>query len=113
MYNSKHPWTWDEIFPYVQHYYNRALHILTGDNPFEVGLGFQPLCLVDVALDFATTQEELSHVQSEADKSTNFTKHIHHIYQQVHDILEKANAKYKECHDQHQMPHKFQVHDKV
>jgi hypothetical protein len=26
MYNSKHPHTWDEIFSYVQHKYNRALH---------------------------------------------------------------------------------------
>ena len=26
MYNSKHPRTWDESLPYVQHNYNRALH---------------------------------------------------------------------------------------
>ena len=37
MYNSKHPRTWDESFPYVQHSYNQALHSLTGHNPFQVG----------------------------------------------------------------------------
>ena len=26
MYNSKHPRTWDESLPYIQHSYNRALH---------------------------------------------------------------------------------------
>eukprot|EP00253_Pinus_taeda_P033938 PITA_33938 len=37
MYNSKHPHTWDESLPYVQHNYNRALHSSTGHNPFQVG----------------------------------------------------------------------------
>jgi hypothetical protein len=26
MYNSKNPFTWDEILPYVQHIYNQALN---------------------------------------------------------------------------------------
>jgi hypothetical protein len=43
MYNSKNLCTWDEILPYVQHSYNRDIHISTGHNPFQVGLGFQPL----------------------------------------------------------------------
>jgi hypothetical protein len=38
---------------------------------------------------------------------------IQHIHQQVHEILQKANAKYKQCHDQHRVPHQFQVGDKV
>jgi len=50
IYNSKHPHTWDESIPCVQHIYNRALHISTGYNPFQVGLGFQPLCPIDVAI---------------------------------------------------------------
>ena len=29
MYNYKNPHTWDEILPYVQHSYNRALHSST------------------------------------------------------------------------------------
>jgi hypothetical protein len=33
--------------------------------------------------------------------------------QQVHDILQKANAKYKQCHDQHRVSHQLQVGDKV
>ena len=40
MYNSKHPRTWDEILPYVQHSYNQALHSSTIHIPFQVGLGF-------------------------------------------------------------------------
>jgi hypothetical protein len=59
MYNSKHPHTWDEILPYVQHNYNRALHSSTDHNPFQVGLGFQPLGPIDVALPLASTQENL------------------------------------------------------
>eukprot|EP00253_Pinus_taeda_P030958 PITA_30958 len=85
MYNSKHPRTWDESLPYVQHSYNRALHSSTGHSPF----------------------------QSETDKATSFIERIQHIRQQVHDILEKSNAKYKQRHDQHRVPHKFQVGDKV
>jgi hypothetical protein len=37
MYNSKHPHTWDESLPYVQHSYNRALHSSIGHNPFKWG----------------------------------------------------------------------------
>jgi hypothetical protein len=113
MYNSKHPRTWDESLPYVQHNYNRALHSSTGHSPFQVGLGFQPLGPIDVALPLATTQTNSSHVQSEADKATRFIERIQHIRQQVHEILQKANAKYKQRHDQHRVPHKFQVGDKV
>ena len=62
---------------------------------------------------FAATQADSAHVQSEADKENNFIEHIQHIRQQVHDILDKANAKYKHRHDQHRVPHNFQVGDKV
>jgi hypothetical protein len=96
MYNSKHPCTWDESLPYVQHSYNRALHSSTSHNPFQVGLGFQPLCPIDVAMPFAATRADSTHVQSEADKENNFIECIQHIHQQVHDILDRANAKYKQ-----------------
>jgi hypothetical protein len=56
MYNSKNPHTWDESLPYVQHIYNRDLHSSIDDRPFQVGLGFQPLGPIDVALPLATTQ---------------------------------------------------------
>jgi hypothetical protein len=95
MYNSKHPRTWDESLPYVQHSYNRALHISTGQSPFQVGLGFQPLGPIDVALPLSITQTKSSHVQSKTDKTTRFIERIHHIRQHVKDILEKSNAKYK------------------
>ena len=113
MYNSKHPCTWDESLPYVQHSYNRALHSSIGHSPFQVGLGFQPLCPIDVAMPFAASQADSAHVQSEVDKASSFIERIQHIRQQVHDIFDRANAKYKQCHDQHQVPHNFQVCDKV
>jgi hypothetical protein len=62
---------------------------------------------------FVATQEDSAHVQSEEDKENNFIEHIQHIYQQVHHILDRANAKYKKRHDQHRVPHNFQVGDKV
>jgi hypothetical protein len=46
-------------------------------------------------------------------RQTSFIEHIQHICQQVHDILDRANAKYKQRHDQHRVPHNFQVGDKV
>jgi hypothetical protein len=113
MYNSKHPRTWDESLPYVQHIYNRAIHSSTDHNPFQVGLGFQPLGPMDVALPLMTTQEDSSHAPTRADKATWFIERIQHIRQQVQDILQKSNAKYKQCHDQHRVPHQFQVGDKV
>jgi hypothetical protein len=70
MYNSKHPRTWDESLPYVQHSYNRALHSSTGHNPFQVGLGFQPLGPIDVALPLAVTSTDSSPAPTEADKAT-------------------------------------------
>ena len=55
IYNSKHPRTWDESLPYVQHNYNRGFHNSTGHNPFQAGLGFHILCPIDVAIPFSTT----------------------------------------------------------
>jgi hypothetical protein len=107
MYNSKHPCTWDESLPYVQHSYNRALHSSTDHNPFQVGLGFQPLGPIDVALPLAVTSTDSSPAPTEADKATRFIERIQHIRQQVQDILQKSNDKYKQRHDQHRVPHKF------
>ena len=71
-YNSKHPRTWDESHPYVRHNYNRAL---------QVGLGFQPLCPIDVAMPFAATQADSAHIQSEVSKENSFIERIQHIRQ--------------------------------
>jgi hypothetical protein len=113
MYNSKHPHTWDESLPYVQHSYNRALHSSTRHSPFQVGLGFQPLGPIDVALPLAVTSIDSSPAPTEDNKATRLIERIQHIYQQVQDILHNSNDKYKQCHDQHRLPHKFQVGDKV
>ena len=62
---------------------------------------------------FAATQVDSAHEQCKADKANKYIKRIQHIRQQVHDILDRANAKYKQRHDQHRVPHNFQVGDKV
>jgi len=81
MYNSMHPCTWDESLPYVQHNYNRALHISTSHSPFQVGLGFQPLGPIYVALPLATRLTNSSHLHYEVDKATRFIEWIQHIRQ--------------------------------
>jgi hypothetical protein len=78
-----------------------------------VGLGFQPLGPIDVALPLAFTSAESSPIPTEANKATWFIERIQHICQQVQDILQTSNDKYKQCHDQHRVPHKFHVRDKV
>jgi len=60
-----------------------------------------------VAISFAASQPNLAHVHSEANKANNFIEHIQHICEEVHDILNITNAKYKQFHDQHRVPHKF------
>jgi hypothetical protein len=81
MYNSKNPHTWDEILPYVQHSYNRALHSSTNHNPLQVGLGFQPLGPIDVTLPLTVTSTDSSPTPSEAEKATRFIEWIQHIRQ--------------------------------
>jgi hypothetical protein len=81
MYNSKHLRTWDESLPYVQNNYNVDLHSSTKHSPFQVGLGFQPLGPIDVALPLATTHATSSHVHSMAKKDIGFIEQIQHIRQ--------------------------------
>ena len=81
MYKSKNICRWDESLSYVQHNYNMALHSSNDHRPFQVGLGFQPIGPIDVALPLATTQTKSSHVQSEADKATRFIERIQNIHQ--------------------------------
>jgi hypothetical protein len=78
-----------------------------------VGLGFQPLGPIDVALPLAVTSTDSYPAPTEAEKATQFIEWIQHIFQQVQDILQKSNDKYKQRHDQHRVSHKFQVGDKV
>lgn len=81
MYNYKNPRTWDASLHYVKHSCNIHLHSSMGQNTFQVGLGFQPLCLINVAMPHVITQEESTHVQYEVDKATNFIEHIQYIGQ--------------------------------
>jgi hypothetical protein len=71
------------------------------------------LSSIDVAVPLAVTLTDSSPAPAKADKATWFIEWIQHIHQQVQDILQKSNDKYKQRHDQHQIPHKFQTSDKV
>jgi hypothetical protein len=68
---------------------------------------------MDVALPLVATSNDSSPAPIETDKATQFIERIHHILQHVQYILKNSNAKYKKRHDQHRVPHKFQVGDKV
>jgi hypothetical protein len=113
VYNYNHPCTWDESLSYVQHSYNMALHSSTDHSPFQVGLGFQPLGPINVSLPPTTAQTDSSPDHSMIEKATKFIESIQHIHQQVQEILQKSNAKYKQPHDQHRVPQRFQVGEKV
>ena len=110
MYNLQ---TWDEIIPYVQQSHNKTLQNSISHNPFQVWPGFHPLAPTDVALPIPSKHEESLDSHDEVDKVTKIIERIHHIQQQVHDILQKSNVKYKYHHDQHQSPHKFKVGNQV
>jgi hypothetical protein len=71
MYNYKNPCTWDESLLYVQHRYNQALHSSTDHSPLQVGLGFQPLGPMDVALPLVVTSIKSSPAPTEAEKATS------------------------------------------
>jgi len=107
MYNSKHPCTWDEIIPYIQHIYNKYLHNSIGHIPFYMCLEFQPLAPMDVDLPITIAHEESFHDEKKVDRVAKFVECIQHIQQQVHDIFHISNDEYKQRHDQHRVPHKF------
>ena len=50
IYNSSHPNTWDDSFPYIEHNYNRAMHCSIGVSPFEACMGFLPRSPIDLQL---------------------------------------------------------------
>jgi hypothetical protein len=78
-----------------------------------VGLGFQPLGPIDVSLPLMVTSTDSSPTPTEAEKATWFIELIQNIHQHVQYILQNSNDKYNQCHDQHRVPHKSQVGDKV
>ena len=54
---------------------------------------------IDVAMPFAATQADSAHIHYEVSKANNFIERNQHIHQQVHDIFDRSNAKYKQRHD--------------
>ena len=77
MYHSKHPYTWDESLPYVQHSYNREIHISTNHKPFEVCLKYQPLATINVLIPLMQPNL-VPYLDKENDKAINLIGKIHH-----------------------------------
>jgi hypothetical protein len=114
MYNSKHPCTWDEILPYVQHSYNRSLHNSIGHNPFQVCLGFQPLAPIDVALPIATAHRKSPPMlRPRLIGKPNLLSTSNTSNNKFMILCRNPMPSTSKCHDQHRVPHKFQVGDKV
>ena len=66
-----------------------------------------------MAIPFVATEEDSSHVLSKARRANKFIECVRHIHQQVDEILDLLNAKYKQQHDQNWVAQMFQVGDKV
>jgi hypothetical protein len=79
----------------VKQIYNIYLHRFICYNPFEVCFGFQPLTPIDIDLNVASSPIESSHTQIKENHVTRLVEQIQPLQQQVHDILQQANAKYK------------------
>ena len=78
MYHPKHPHTWDESLPYVQHIYNMEIHSSTNHNPFEVCLGYQPLALINVSIPVMKLNMA-PYLDKEKNKAIKFIDKIHHL----------------------------------
>ena len=111
-YNRKHPKTWDESLPYIQHCYNRAIHSSSNKSPFETCLGFLPQTPFDIS--FAKSTEDKSMAQGdERQKSIKFMEQIQQVQRQVEEQLQRAQQRYKERHDRHRTVHDFKEGDMI
>ena len=108
-YCNKHPKLWDEHLCYVQHAYNRPKHSSRQRSPFETCFGFTPRS----PLDFVFGKDVTVDGHNDVDKVAKSIEQIQEIHQEIHEQLEKIQAKYKVRHDKLQMEHSFQVGDQV
>jgi hypothetical protein len=76
-------------------------------------LGFQPLGPMDVALPLAATQEDSLHAPTKADKATWFIEQDPTHPNRFRIFYRSPIPSTSKCHDQHRVPHQFQVGDKV
>ena len=72
----------------MQHSYNYALHTTTGNNLFEVYLGYQPLTPIDVALTILESSSQLNS-EKEADRVENIFKKIFKVNSSFQKSLDK------------------------
>jgi hypothetical protein len=75
-YYNKHPKSWDEYIPYVQHAYNRALHSSTKSSPFETCFGYLP----KVPLDLLYGRDVDVNEEGTKDRARKFIQRIQEIH---------------------------------
>lgn len=97
---------WDESLSYVQHAYNRTLHSLTNNSPFETCFGYLPKS----PMDFMFREDEEVDGHRKDNRVLKFIENIQKIHV-VREQLEKSQAKYKGRHDKHRVDHHFQIKD--
>jgi hypothetical protein len=73
-YNQKHPNTWDENLIYIQHSYNRVVHISTNKSPFETCFGHLPPSPLDVV--YGQQEGVMEDIMGDALKQKNLLKRL-------------------------------------
>lgn len=99
-FNSKHPKTWNESFPYLLFSFNQTIHGSTLKSPFKICLGYLPHNTFDLA--FAVESETRSgKTKEKVEKARSFQEQISKIYNAIKVWSKKSQVKYKARPDKH------------
>lgn len=86
--------------------------VLQGIVHLRFSLGINHWHLWDITIPILQSDCALN-VDKETYKADKFIDKIRHLQQEVHEIFEQSNKKYKDIHDQPRNPHHFHIGDKV
>ena len=92
--------SWEDLLPYVEFAYNRAIHSTTHTSPFEIVYGFNPLTTIDL---IPLPLNKL--VSVDGSSKADLVKKLH---KQVKERIEKQNAKVAERVNKGRIPMVFQ-----
>ncbi|GKA80923.1 RNA-directed DNA polymerase [Tanacetum coccineum] len=85
---GENPRQWDLVLPQVEFAYNRSHSRTTGNTPFEVVNGVNPITPLDL-----TPLTSHKHVSSAGE---DYARQIQQLHEQVREHIEKHNTKYKD-----------------
>jgi hypothetical protein len=85
---------------------NHTLHSSTNKSPSEVCLGFLPQSPFDLEFTIESTSQ-LEKGEGDRIRAQRFVDQIRKIHHEVEQQLQKAQQKYKECHDRHRIQSNF------